>query len=142
LSHAVSSDERYEALAQAPDADLVDLADRILQAGAAVDVVSGPAVVSMPLRLPIPGGGETVVVGHVAFTRCEVTLGAVRGDGIRPGRSLEGTIAAAICDAEVERGGPLANAVLALAHATREHLRDAAEWRGRAAQSTRIEAER
>lgn len=141
MRNSISVDERYEALAQAPCAELVELADRILAAGVPVELTNGPSVASAPLRFPVPGGG-TVVVGHVALTRCEVALGAVRGDGIRRGRDLEGAIAAAICDAEVERDGPFAEAVGVLAGATRDHLRELGEWRGRAAESTRLEAER
>ena len=45
--------------------------------------------------------------GHIALTRCTAHVDGVRGDGIRAGHDLTGALAAAICDAECERGGSL-----------------------------------
>lgn len=133
-----SAEVRYEALARADETDLVALADRILEAPTPVEVVAGPSVVSAPLRLGVPGGEGTVVVGHVALTRCEVALDGVRGDGVRQGRSLEAAIAAAICDAEAERGGPFAAAVHELVSASLENAREAERARGLSTNQTRI----
>ena len=106
------AERRYEALAGADLGALEALADGILAAGAEVSVTAGPESVSAPIRLPVPGAGDTtVVLGHVALTRCTVMLAGTRGDGMRNGHDLVGAVAAAVCDAESERRGPLAGRV-------------------------------
>lgn len=99
-------EERFEALATADVQMLERLADEILADGVEVSVSSGPESVSAPVRVAVPGQGDTtVVLGHVALTRCTVLLDGTRGDGLRAGYDLPGAVAAAICDAECERGG-------------------------------------
>jgi alpha-D-ribose 1-methylphosphonate 5-triphosphate synthase subunit PhnG len=137
-SRPFTADERYEALARADQSELRALADRILEVPTPVEVVSGPTVVSAPLRLAVPGGDGNAVVGHVALTRCQVALAGVRGDGIRQGRSIEAAIAAAICDAEAERNGPLAHDVNKVVLASLERLRTSEESRARVVEQTRI----
>ncbi len=134
----LSPDELYGALAHADNDELVSLADLILETPATLTLVAGPSVVSSPLRLAMPGGEGTVVVGHVALTSCEVALDGVRGDGIRTGRSLEGSLAAAICDAEVQRVGRHANAVIDLARTTLLAMRVSEQGRADATRRTRI----
>ncbi|KWX68423.1 phosphonate C-P lyase system protein PhnG [Mycobacterium sp. NAZ190054] len=120
---------RFEALGDADAHALERLADDILATDVAVSVTTGPESVSAPVRVPVPGSGDaTVVLGHVALTRCTVELAGVRGDGMRAGYDLRGAVAAAICDAECERRGPHAQQVDALC---RDALQARAE-RGRA----------
>ncbi|MFV1363998.1 phosphonate C-P lyase system protein PhnG [Mycolicibacterium elephantis] len=99
--------DRYEALAAGDGQALEALADEILATGVDVSVTAGPESVSAPVRVGVSGSGATVVLGHIALTRCTAHVGGVRGDGIRAGHDLAGALAAAICDAECERGGPL-----------------------------------
>ncbi|MDY7100805.1 MAG: phosphonate C-P lyase system protein PhnG [Actinomycetota bacterium] len=113
----MSPEERYEHLGQVDGATLEALADRILAGDADIAVVAGPEAVTAPIRLPVPDARATAVVGHVALTTCTVTLAGVRGDGCRPGRDLPGAVAAAVCDAEVERGGDATTEVLDLLRA-------------------------
>lgn len=102
------AEQRFEALAGADAGVLETLADEILADGVAVAVTAGPESVSAPIRVGVAGSDDTtVVLGHVALTRCTVLVGGTRGDGIRAGHDLVGAVAAAICDAECERGGPL-----------------------------------
>lgn len=97
-----------EALTDAAAEALERLADEILATGVSVSVTAGPESVSAPVRVPVPGAdGTTVVLGHVALTRCTVVLGGARGDGVRAGYDPAGAVAAAVCDAECERIGPL-----------------------------------
>lgn len=105
-----------DGLAAAPLNDLEPLADRIL-ATATVEVVSGPDVVSLPIRLT-SNTGSSVVLGHVAATRCRVDVDGTAGGGVRPGRDLVGALAAAVCEAEALRGGQLAAEVRTLAEDT------------------------
>jgi alpha-D-ribose 1-methylphosphonate 5-triphosphate synthase subunit PhnG len=109
----MTPERRYEALGEAPGPVLERLADRILES-AGVQVLAGPEVATAAVRLPVPGTGSTFVVGHVVVTTCQVELDGTRGDGVARGRALRAALAAAICDAEAERGGPLTPAVDAL----------------------------
>ncbi|AMO61072.1 phosphonate C-P lyase system protein PhnG [Mycolicibacterium phlei] len=100
----MTPEDRFAALAAADTHALEELADAILACGPDVRVIAGPEAVSAPVRLPVPDG-STTVIGHVALTRCTVTLDGQRGDGIRTGYDLTGAVAAAVCDAEYERAG-------------------------------------
>lgn len=127
----MTPEERYEALSEAEGAALEHLADDVLAAGARIEVISGPEVVTAPIRVPVPGTrSTTAVVGHAALTMCTVELDGVRGDGCRPGHDLSGAVAAAVCDAEVERHGPRADAVVGLVHRSTAQRRD--RWAERA----------
>lgn len=137
----MTPEERYEALAVADRPDLEELADAILATGVPVEVTAGPEVVTAPVRLGVPGTRSTsTVVGQVGLTTCTVEVVGVRGDGCRAGHDLSGAVAAALCDAEVGRGGPLADAVLDLA--SRALARRSALWaeRARRVELTRVEA--
>jgi alpha-D-ribose 1-methylphosphonate 5-triphosphate synthase subunit PhnG len=102
----VKAETRFEALAGADAHALETLADEILADGVEVSVATGPESVSAPVRIRVPGTDDTtVVVGHVALTRCTVVVDGTRGDGLRVGYDLTGAVAAAICDAECERDG-------------------------------------
>lgn len=107
-------ERRLEGLASTDPSALEHLADRVLETVEA-QVLDGPQVVTAPVRLPVPGTPSTFVAGRAVLTRCTVVLDGVRGDGIVQGRELHGALAAAVCDAEAERRGPLAGAVAALA---------------------------
>lgn len=111
----MTPEEVFERLTAADGAELESLADAILAAGTPVRVVAGPEVVTAPIRMPTPGGDSTAVIGHVSLSTCTVELDGTRGDACRRGRDLRGAVAAAVCDAEVERRGPAAAAILALA---------------------------
>ena len=102
----MKQEDRFEALAVAEAGALERIADEILAVGVRVSVTAGPESVSAPVRVGVPGAGNTsVVLGHVALTRCPVMVNGVRGDGFRVGHDLTGAVAAAICDAECERDG-------------------------------------
>jgi alpha-D-ribose 1-methylphosphonate 5-triphosphate synthase subunit PhnG len=133
-------ENRYEALAGADPGALEMLADEILVSGTPVSVTAGPESVSAPVRVTLPGAADTtVVLGHVALTRCTVLVGGTRGDGIRAGYDVVGAVAAAICDAECERGGKLAARVADLCGATnRRRVRNAGE-RARLVAMTRLD---
>lgn len=104
----MTPEHRFEALAAADAHALETLADEILAGGVDVSVADGPESVSAPVRVGVPGSGDTtVVLGHVALTKCTVMVDGARGDGLRVGYDLPGAVAAAICDAECERGGTL-----------------------------------
>lgn len=135
----MSAAARCEDLAAA-DADALEtLADRILAVSPDVRVDVGPEAVSAPLRLEVPAAERTTaVIGHVALTRCTVRLGGTRGDGLRQGRDLRGALAAAVCDAEADRGGPLAAEVAELCRSARARRRERAAARHALVEETRL----
>lgn len=133
---------RYEALSLAAQVEIEDLADRILARGGAVTVLAGPEAVTVPVRLPVPGTrAADTVLGHVALTRCTVDLGGIRGDGVRAGRDLTGAVAAAVCDAEAERGGSDAHEVTTLCARALARRSELARNRATLVRSTRLAGE-
>jgi alpha-D-ribose 1-methylphosphonate 5-triphosphate synthase subunit PhnG len=135
----MNAERRYAALSTAGSADVELLADRILAHGPSIRMIAGPQVVTAPIRYPVAGPGRsTSVLGHIALSTCAVALDDTRGDGVRRGRDLVGAVAAAVCDAEVERGGRFASEVIALCAAAETVL--AREGRSRASlvSATRI----
>jgi alpha-D-ribose 1-methylphosphonate 5-triphosphate synthase subunit PhnG len=77
-------------------------------------------------------------LGHIALSTCAVELDDTRGDGVRRGRDLAGAVAAAVCDAEVERGGWLASEVIALCEAAETVQARAGRSRASLVTATRI----
>ncbi|MDV3129744.1 phosphonate C-P lyase system protein PhnG [Mycobacterium sp. 21AC1] len=136
----MTAELRLEALACADPDELELLADEILKSGSEVSVTAGPESVSAPIRVPVPGTEDTsVVLGHVSLTRCTVILGGSRGDGVRTGYDLAGAVAAAICDAECHRRGPLSDRVEALCHNAMQARDQRGRDRARLVATTRLE---
>ncbi len=134
----MTPEHRYEALATADPDALEQLADRILVTGVEVAVTCGPESVSAPVRIPGPEAGSSVVIGHVALTRCRVTLEGTPGDGVRRGFDFPGAVAAAVCDAECERGGPLSGLVDQLCDTARSAVAERRRAQGGLVHSTRL----
>lgn len=134
----ITSEERYEAFSFADGDELERIADLVLVT-AKVRVTGGPEVATAPLRVGVPGTDATAVIGHAALTTCNVVVDGVRGDGCRPGRDLRGALAAAVCDAEAERGGRHAGAIDALVRDVLAARLVAAGARARAVELTRID---
>jgi alpha-D-ribose 1-methylphosphonate 5-triphosphate synthase subunit PhnG len=135
----VNAERRYAALSTAVSADVEMLANRILAHGPSIRMIAGPQVVTTPIRYPVAGPGRsTSVLGHVALSTCAVELDDTRGDGVRRGRDLVGAVAAAVCDAEVERGGWLASEVIALCEAAETVQARAGRSRASLVTATRI----
>ena len=119
---ALGAEARLEALALCHPEELEALADKVLT-GTGVEVLAGPEVAVAPLRVPGAEGAGSVVVGRVPMTRCALRLDGVRGDAIVPGRSVRAALAAAVLDAEAERGGARALAVESMARAALDRRR-------------------
>lgn len=134
----MNAERRFEALAAAHGEALEALADEILAAGVTVSVTAGPESVSAPIALPVPGTQDTtVVLGHVALSRCTVLVAGIRGDGIRAGHDPVGAVSAAILDAECERAGPLSQRVYELCVAAESARAGTAAERARLVAMTR-----
>lgn len=124
---------RCELLAATEPARLVALADRCLEAlsvedgGPALDLRSGPAIGTVSLEVREPVLGERFIVGDVLVTSAEVEWRGKRGWATLLGRDRAAALAAAVCDAEAEAGGPLSAEVEALCDETEAALLQAAE---------------
>lgn len=122
-------ERRCELLALAKGAEIVPIAERCIQI-TPVKVLSGPDVGMVMLQVREPVVKERFYLGEVLVTRAEVDRAGTRGWAMRMGDDRVATLAAAICDAEVECGGELAGEILALCERTAGAIeRDrAAEW--------------
>jgi alpha-D-ribose 1-methylphosphonate 5-triphosphate synthase subunit PhnG len=118
---------RCELLAATAPTRLVALADRCLEdEGFLLDVRSGPAVGTVSLEVREPVLGQRFILGDVLVTSAEVEWRGKCGWATLLGRDRAAVLAAAVCDAEVEAGGPLSAEVEALCGETEAALRKAA----------------
>jgi len=129
MSMTMLRERRCELLALAKSAEIVDLAERCI-AAAPVKVLAGPEVGMVMLQVREPVVRERFYLGEVLVTRAEVERSGTRGWAMRMGDDRVATLAAAICDAEVERGGDLAGEILDLCDriAERAAHQRADEW--------------
>jgi alpha-D-ribose 1-methylphosphonate 5-triphosphate synthase subunit PhnG len=130
VADAESREERAGLLAQAGTAELVALADGCLADGARLTVLVPPEVGCVATEVLEPVGHERFLLGDVLACRAEVELGGSRGWAMRLGDDRVAVLAAAVCDAEMESGRPMAAQVAALCHrvAQRVAVAEAAEW--------------
>jgi alpha-D-ribose 1-methylphosphonate 5-triphosphate synthase subunit PhnG len=120
-------ERRCELLAAASPARLVALADRCLQGhDFHLDLRSGPTVGTVSLEVREPVLGERFILGDVLVTSAEVEWRGKRGWATLLGRDRAAALSAAVCDAEVEAGGPLSAEVERLCEETEAALQEAA----------------
>ncbi len=124
----LTREERSELLALAGGDPLRSLADAVLATCPPPVVLDGPTVGTAPCIVREPVQSIRFALIDVLVTRAEVELEGSRGWAMRLGDDRLATLAAAVCDAEVERHGPLAGDVLALCALT---AHDDAERRSR-----------
>jgi alpha-D-ribose 1-methylphosphonate 5-triphosphate synthase subunit PhnG len=110
----LSREQRCELLAGAPAGPLVQLAEEALAGATAPTVVRPAETGTVVLQVREPVEGIRFELGDVLVTRAEVAWDGHRGWAMRPGDDRVAVLAAAVLDAEVERGGPLARGVLDL----------------------------
>lgn len=125
-----SREERAAMLALARPEELVGLADACLADGAVPRVLRAPEVGCVATQVTEPIAGDRFLLGDVLAVQAEVELGGSRGWAMRIGDDRAATLAAAICDAEVQAGRPHAADVLDLCGrvAAREAAAEAEEW--------------
>ncbi|MGF1599488.1 MAG: phosphonate C-P lyase system protein PhnG [Acidimicrobiales bacterium] len=123
-------ERRTELLAAADAEALVAVADACLEGADEPEIVTGPEVGMVVLTVREPVEATRFHLGEVLVTRAEVVHRGRRGWSMRMGEDRPGALAAAICDAEVEAGGPQAPAVDRLCGETDHGLADARtrEW--------------
>lgn len=114
----LTRERRCELLAVAEPGAVVAVADRCLADGADPTVLVGPDVGMVMVDVAEPVCGDRFYLGEVLVTRAEVAVGGARGWSMRMGSDRLATLAAAICDAEVEAGRARAAEVDALCHRT------------------------
>ena len=74
-------------------------------------VTRPPTVGSVVTQVREPIAGERFILADVLACRAEVNLRGCAGWGMRMGDDKKATLAAAICDAEVQSDGPLASRI-------------------------------
>lgn len=126
----MTRERRCELLAIADPDELQELADRCLADGARPTLLVAPEVGLTMLDVREPVAGDRFHLGEVLVTRAEVELAGTRGWAMRMGGDRLATLAAAICDAEVESGRPVAVAIGDLCRRTEAAAAQAAavEW--------------
>jgi alpha-D-ribose 1-methylphosphonate 5-triphosphate synthase subunit PhnG len=127
---SVDRTARCETLAQSAPEPLLDLAEQVL-ADSPVTLVIPPRVGMLMLRVREPVVGAIFNAGEVLVTEAQVALGAANGYAVRLGRDPEAALAAAVLDAAVEAGHPLAPTIIDALHAwaADEQARQLAAWR-------------
>lgn len=134
---------RFEIFSQADAEPLHLLAEAVLgEVGdLPVDVTSPPRPGVLMLRMREPVHGVVFNAGEVLVTEAAVTVGGEPGHGVRLGRAPETALAAAILDAALAAGHPLAPRIIALLDEQAAVIagRDAQSWQ--AVASTRVEFE-
>ncbi|QBJ96452.1 phosphonate metabolism protein PhnG [Rhodococcus sp. ABRD24] len=130
IAHEYSRERVAELLADAPEDELVDLADACLADGIELAVLTAPEVGSVAAQVREPIAHDHFFLGDVLACRAEVSLGGVRGWAMRLGDNRSATLAAAICDAEIVAERPQAVRVLELCARVEEirRLAEADEW--------------
>lgn len=121
---------RTSLLAIAERDQLLELAAACLAAGLEPIVLTPAEAGTVMLQVREPIAGERFHLGEVLVSRAEVSFRGALGWCMRLGHDPEAALAAAICDAECEAGGPQATAIETLCRDTAE-LRaaaSAAEW--------------
>lgn len=121
---------RTELLAAASDDQLMVVADQCLRSSEVPEFLLAPEVGTVVLTLREPVESTRMQLGDVLVTRTEVLHRGAHGWAMRMGSNREATVAAAICDAEVEADGPERELVEALCRNTERRLRRErdAEW--------------
>jgi alpha-D-ribose 1-methylphosphonate 5-triphosphate synthase subunit PhnG len=146
LNHEpLTTGRRAELLAVAEESDLVEVAERCLQAVLDDEpetiVVEPPTVGTIPLSVREPVVGQRFILADVLATQAEVEHRGHRGWAMRLGDNATAALAAAICDAEAGSGGGLADEVELLCRRTERNLADraASEWEELARTEVRFE---
>ncbi len=121
---------RAELLSAAEAAPLQALAERCLADGTQPEPMLGPDVGMVTLQVREPVEATRFLLGDVLATRCELRFRGARGWSMRLGDDRPTALAAAICDAEAEAGGPLRAEIEALCHRTEQEQAEARrrEW--------------
>lgn len=104
---------RAAMLAQADPEALADVADECLATAPSPEIHHGPDVGTVVLTVREPVETTRFHLGEVLVTRCQLEHRGVTAWAMRMGDDRAATLAAAICDAEVEADGPAAAAVRA-----------------------------
>ncbi|RDI55349.1 phosphonate C-P lyase system protein PhnG [Nocardia mexicana] len=128
--HAYTRERVAELLGAAASSDLIELADACLGDGAELTVLTAPEVGTVAAQVREPIAYDRFFLGDVLACRAEVALGGARGWAVRMGDDRAATLAAAVCDAEVQAGRPHARAVLELCGRVERDRYEAelAEW--------------
>jgi alpha-D-ribose 1-methylphosphonate 5-triphosphate synthase subunit PhnG len=121
-------ERRLEALSAADEGRLVALADEVLR-DFTVEVDRGPSVGLLMVRVEEPSERLPFNFTEVTVSEAEVSSGPHRGYAMVMGRSTGKALAAAVLDAALEAGHPLATRIEA--ELEEALAQDEAKWRRR-----------
>jgi alpha-D-ribose 1-methylphosphonate 5-triphosphate synthase subunit PhnG len=126
----LTQEDVAEALAIAAAGPLQRLAEAIVAGVEDLVVLDGPTVGTARYDVREPVESIRFGLTEVLVTRAEVELDGVGGWAMRLGDDRAAVLAAAVCDAEVQRQGPHAGDVLALCSLVRADAadRNARRW--------------
>lgn len=126
----ITIERRCELLAAADRQQLLETADACLDGQPAPGILLAPEVGSVVLTVREPVESTRFHLGDVLVTRAEVEHRGERGWSMMMGADEPGALAAAICAAEAQAGGPIASQIDDLCHATMRSLdrQRAREW--------------
>ncbi len=127
-----SREKLTELLGAAESSEVISLADRILDplADGELTVTRPPQTGSIVTQVREPIAAQRFILGDLLATTAEVAIGPEIGWAMRLDDDRQATLAQAVLDAEILRGGPYADEALALADEVDKRRRDgrAAEW--------------
>ena len=106
----------------ADGSEVMALAEHCTDVAGPPRIASGPEVGLVALSVREPVGRVELSLADVLVTRAQVLHRGQLGWSMRLGTDPEATVAAAVCDAEVAAGGPLAALVEALCNRTELQL--------------------
>jgi|TARA_B100002052_G_scaffold84418_2_gene77505 alpha-D-ribose 1-methylphosphonate 5-triphosphate synthase subunit PhnG len=126
----LSRGERSELLA-ATDPDLLTaIGNLCLEGTDNPEIITGPQVGTVVLTLREPIEEKRFHLGEVLATKTEVIHRGIQGWALLMGDNPVASLAAAICDAEIEANGPYSTDVETLLRETKQKIQSqrAAEW--------------
>lgn len=127
-----SREKVTELLGVAKSSEVISLANRVIEslADGELTVTRPPQTGSIVTQVREPLAAQRFILGDLLATTAEVALGIETGWAMRLDDDRQATLAQAVLDAEILRGGPHADEALALAEEVDDQRRDrrAAEW--------------
>lgn len=125
-----TSEEICSELAMADAAAVIELASRCLSGTDDIVVTRPPTVGSVVTQVREPVAETRFILADVLACQAEVTLRGSQGWAMRMGSDRLATLAAAVCAAEYESGGPHHDDVITLCDRSRREREQAraSEW--------------
>lgn len=118
----VQTHERSGLLAAADAAELIALADRLIEQHGEPSVIQAPDVALLSMQVREPVERTRFQLGDVLVTSAEVVIGGAEGWAMRMGGDRAATLAAAVCSGVADHGLDGSDLVDELCRRTAERL--------------------